>query len=556
MAFVSRCASNSAPTYFLDVNWSRYHSSIEITEMLLALNNTFPNLVDVFEIGRSWRNKSIYCVRLTNEAFVFEKPKLLHVGYHHAREPITAELPSYFVMWAAENYRTNATVKRMLDLAETYVVVALNVDGFELIESNDWQRKNARPVDEDEDGLTDEDPPEDVDGDGYVSALLDVDGRFIRWEGVDNDGDGLLNEDWVGGVDLNRNYGYAWNASTMSGSTNHTDQDYKGSFQFSEPETQALRNLALNHNFTYALSFHSGAEVIAYPWFHTNISTKHDRIFRQVAGNLSKLIGVPHTQGGRGLYTSSGIWDDWMYGNRSTIALTCEIYRNVDAWVTKPGPQHGTYWLTGILEAFNPPAYKIPALLSKWLPAFFYLTNRAIDETSPTRDVEVAQAIIETAIAYKGWTININVTVRNNGKEPEDFNVSIYYNEKMIKTQKVERLAHNTEQVLTFVWNTTDVTPCRNYTIWAEANPLLGENLTENNILVAGFVKIGIMGDVNGDASVNIVDLALIATLFGRGYTETESASCDLNRDRQINIIDITIAAVNFGKNCYDQNGL
>jgi len=191
--------------------WTRYHNYSE-----------YPNIVDLFSIGKSWENRDIYCIRLTNESLTDPKPKVFFVGYHHAREPISAELPLYFVVHAATGYGVNATITRMLDFSEIYVIVALNVDGFDAVEVNEWQRKNVHPFDDDGDGLLDEDPPDDDDGDGFIEI------KPGGIEGIDDDGDGLLNEDWVGGVDLNRNYGYQWGATGASGSPYPRDEDYRG----------------------------------------------------------------------------------------------------------------------------------------------------------------------------------------------------------------------------------------------------------------------------------------------------------------------------------------
>jgi len=367
----------------LKIDWSVYHGYLEIEEILISLNKTFPEIVDIFPIGKSWGNKTIYCARLTNENKVFRKPKIFFVGYHHAREPISAELPLYFLVYATENYGSNATITRMLDLCEIYVVAALNVDGFDIIESNDWQRKNAHPIDEDQDGLIDEDSPDDEDEDGYIEYLWNASSnRIIRWEGIDDDSDGRLNEDWIGGVDLNRNYYYAWNTPADSGSTDPYAEDYRGPEPFSEPETKAMKDLALEHDFKYAISFHSGAEVILYPWGHTHNKTSDDYVFTEVAADLAETIGVPYEQSSE-MYTTSGVWDDWMYGNRNIIALTCEIFNNSSAWLVEPGPELHTFWIGGILQVFNPVPNNIQSVLSKWLPVFTYIINKAIGSHIP-----------------------------------------------------------------------------------------------------------------------------------------------------------------------------
>jgi hypothetical protein len=347
----------------------------------MYLNATYPHIVDMFPIGESWQNRSIYCVRLTNESQSFEKPKVLFVGYHHAREFITVELTLYFVVDAATNYGVNTTITDMLDGCELFVIVALNVDGFDVAATNEWQRKNLQPTDEDDDAVFDEDPPDDADGDSYIENLFSWDGvtyEFIRWEGLDDDEDGLLNEDWLGGVDLNRNYGYQWNATCDSGSLDPNAEDYRGASAFSAPETQALRDLALQTDFDYAISYHSGIELIIYPWAYTAAPTPEHSKFVEVAFDLAQLVGCPYRQIGRPGGTNSGIWDDWMYGNRSTYALTAEIYRNSSAWQYEPGPEPNTHWEKGVFEFFNPGPTDIEAVVTRWLPTFAYVTNRAI----------------------------------------------------------------------------------------------------------------------------------------------------------------------------------
>jgi hypothetical protein len=280
----------------------------------------------------------------------------------------------------------------MLNFSEIYLIVALNVDGFEAVERNEWHRKNLRPFDEDSDGLFDEDIPDDQDGDGYMENLQqwnDVEWEDVQWEGVDDDFDGLLNEDWTGGIDLNRNYDYQWDAPVYSGSPDPEAEDFRGPAPFSEPETQALRNLALKHDFRYSVSFHSGAESISYPWDYTTMPARDESTLREIASNLSQLTHASYSQAGA-WYTLSGSLDDWMYGNRSTLAFTCEIYTNEGGWQYEPGPIPNQRWEKGVFEFFNPQPLGIEAVVERWIPVFFSLANRAIGEVDTSPPVTAA----------------------------------------------------------------------------------------------------------------------------------------------------------------------
>jgi hypothetical protein len=99
--------------------------------------------------------------------------------------------------------------------------------------------RNALPMDDDGDGRVDEDPPDDLDGDGFILEMLiedpsgpwtrAADPRFLaparpgdspRYqlvpEGRDDDHDGRYNEDPVGGIDLNLDFPIGFDARAAS----------------------------------------------------------------------------------------------------------------------------------------------------------------------------------------------------------------------------------------------------------------------------------------------------------------------------------------------------
>jgi len=529
------------------MDWNHYHNYTEIINTLFYLNDTYSGLVDLFSIGKSWQNQDIYCIRLTNEDITHPKPKLLFAGYHHARELISAELALYFAVEAATKFGTNETITHMLNYSEIYIIPALNVDGFSAVKENEWQRKNVHPFDEDNDTLLDEDPPEDVDGDGYIEDLIQWDGYqwvFVRWEGIDSDSDGSLNEDWVGGVDLNRNYGYQWNASCYSGSPYAWAEDYRGPAPFSEPETQAMRDLALGNDFRYAISFHSGSESIGYPWGYTANPTPDDNIFRQVASNLSALVGAPYGQSALGMYTLSGSWDDWMYANRSTFALTCEIYTNQSAWQYEAGPEPDTLWERGVFQFFNPDPNQIETVIQRWLPTFSYVTNRAITEAY---NIATTNATPLKTVVGQGYSMSINVTITNKGDFTETFNVIAYANTTSVASQTVALTSGNST-TLTFTWNTSGFA-LGNYTISAVADTVPGETDTADNNMADGMVLVTLVGDVNGDRKVRVDDILAVATAFGSNWGEPKySPNLDINDDLKIRVDDVLAAAQHFGQ--------
>ncbi|MEM1551148.1 MAG: M14 family zinc carboxypeptidase [Candidatus Bathyarchaeia archaeon] len=529
-------------------DWKHYHGYDEIVNTLLFLNISFPKIVEVFSIGKSHQGRDMYCIKLTNETDPLPKPKVLFVGYHHARERISAELPLYFAVQAATSFGADKIMTYMLNNSEIYIIPALNVDGFEAVMQNEWQRKNTAPTDEDEDGLSDEDPPDDEDGDGYIEDLFYWDGNtyyFVRWEGIDDDGDGSLNEDWIGGVDLNRNYGYQWDAQCQSGSPYPRDEDYRGPAPFSEPETQALRDLAMMHDFKYAISFHSGAECVVYPWGYTTDPPPDEEKFVEIASEIAQLTGVWYSRSGD-WYTTSGVWDDWMYGNRSTLALTCEIYANETAWQYEPGPKPNTWWEKGVFQFFNPEPNQIEKVILRWLPVFTYITSKAINEFR-YHNICVIDVNLSKTNVGQGYTVNINVTVANKGDYTETFNVTLYANTTEIETKEVT-LGNGSSLTVTYSWNTANFT-FGNYTLWAYAWPIPSEVYMEDNTLNDGWIFVAGPGDLNADGEVDIYDCVIVAISFGLPPDNPyRNPNADINNDGYIDIYDLVIVAVNFGE--------
>jgi hypothetical protein len=141
-------------------------------------------------------------------------------------------------------------------------------------------RTGLVPYDSDRDGVADEDGPEDLDKDGFITQMRkkDPDGRFkahpddprimisvrpgekgeytlLGGEGIDNDGDGRINEDGLGGYDMNRNYGFNWQPNYV--------QYGAGEYPFCFPETKATRDFLMAHpNIMGGQNFHNTGGMI------------------------------------------------------------------------------------------------------------------------------------------------------------------------------------------------------------------------------------------------------------------------------------------------------
>ena len=163
-------------------------------------------------------------------------------------------------------------------------------------------------------------------------------------------------------------------------------------------------------------------------------------------------------------------------------------------------------------------------------------------------DVAVTNVTGLSGLAYKGWVVQMVVTVANFGNTTESFAASLYYNSTVIATLPVLNLGPNATLTLNFDWNTTSV-PCQNCTVKAVASTVLGEIDTANNEFVVGNVNIRVMGDVNGDGATNMRDVysACLAFRSFPGHLKW-NPDCDLNRDVRVDMRDINAVVLNFGK--------
>jgi len=161
-------------------------------------------------------------------------------------------------------------------------------------------------------------------------------------------------------------------------------------------------------------------------------------------------------------------------------------------------------------------------------------------------DIAITNITLSKTVIGKGYSLQINVTVTNQGNKIEGFNITAYVNTTAIQTQYAILTSGNST-TLTFTWNTSDFTK-GNYTIKAVADPVQDEVSIEDNTLIDGWLTVTILGDVNGDFMCEGKDIALVSKAYGSrigqaGYVP----NADINCDGMIEGKDIAIASKYYG---------
>jgi len=257
----------------LDANLGLYHTYVELTSALLALEQTYPGLADRFSIGFSVEGRTIYALKISDNVLVDEdEPEVLYMGNHHARELMSVDIPLRFAQYLLANYGTDPDVTEMVNTREIFFVPMVNPDGHVYVQNNHsgdpdyWWRKNRR---------------------------LNAGGSY--------------------GVDLNRNYGYMWGYDNTGSSPTPTSDIYRGTGPFSEPETQRIRTFCQGRHFTLGLSFHTYGEWFLWPWGYTSALCPDNALFAALADSLAPP-GYTAGPAGPTLYPTNGDTDDWAYG--------------------------------------------------------------------------------------------------------------------------------------------------------------------------------------------------------------------------------------------------
>ena len=263
----------------------QYHSAASLEEELRQLAEAKPDIAQLIEIGRSIEGRPILALRIGDRRGGV--PKVLFMGCHHAREWIAVEVPFLLAKELVER-ADEAPIAGWLTSGEVWVAPMVNPDGHEHSRAQErlW-RKNRRRND---------------------------DGSF--------------------GVDPNRNYGYMWGILDVPTSSHvPSDETYVGPRAFSEPETQAVRDLVGCERFAGVITYHSYSQLILYPWGYTEKpipDVQHREQMVGMAQEMQTLIQGVHgkiyvPQQSSELYPTAGDTTDWTYGTYGIPSFTVEL---------------------------------------------------------------------------------------------------------------------------------------------------------------------------------------------------------------------------------------
>jgi hypothetical protein len=447
-------------------NWAKYHSTADAYALLDGWAKAYPNLTNLYPIGQTLKGTPLQVLEITNKQTgpARDKPGYYYDGNIHAGELTGGEVALHFAWYLLSNYGKDPRVTRLVDSHVLYIRPKFNPDGADLaLLKGEMLRSTPRPYDEDFDGLLDEDPPNDLNGDGAITQMRvpDPNGlwkangadprRMIRRqagdsagpfyslysEGVDDDGDGRFNEDGVGGIDMNRNFPRNWGLEI--------EQEGAGPYPLSEPETQAtIAFLTAHRNVAGIVHGHTAGGFLyrlpsSEPW--DSYGLEDQRLILELGQKYHEVTNQPvipsfdnPKEHRHGTLISWAYWDYGVVGwvpefwggfgkddDGNGSVSEAERFRFNDevlggagfaAWTAFDHPQLGKVEIGGWRSRFttqNPPTQLLQRELEKYLPWLLWLA-----EIGPRLVLEDATA---TPLGASGL-YRVRATVANAGFLP------------------------------------------------------------------------------------------------------------------------------------------
>jgi murein tripeptide amidase MpaA len=341
------------------VRFDTYYRYDELTRILHAFAEEYPNLVRIESIGKSYEGRDIWLLTVTNFATgpADEKPALWVDGNIHASEVSPSSACLYLIHRLTREYGSHEKITRCLDTRAFYVCPRVNPDGAEwaLADKPKIIRSSTRPYPYDEDpigGLV----TEDIDGDGrmLMMRIPDPNGNWkkhpdeprlmIRRDPDETGGEyyrilpeGRFDEPFdpailtiqpkKEGLDLNRNFPSNWRQEH--------EQSGAGPYPTSEPEVRAIVDFIAKHpNITGGVTFHTWSGVLLRPFSHQPddaFPAEDLWTYQKIGAKGTEITGYPNIS----VYHDfkyhpkeyiSGVFDDWMYDHMGVFAWTVEIW--------------------------------------------------------------------------------------------------------------------------------------------------------------------------------------------------------------------------------------
>jgi hypothetical protein len=350
------------------LRFDRYYTYDQVGEALRALHAAYPDLTAIDVVGKSEEGREIWAMTVNNPKTgpALGKPGVYVDGNIHGNEIQAGEVCLGVLNRLLTGYGRNEQITKLVDRNAFYVIPTVNVDGryhfFNDPNDPSSNRSIRIPKDDDRDGLVDEDGPDDLDGDGNICTMRRKDpfgqyktdpedprlmvrvkpGEKGEWtllgeEGIDNDGDGKINEDGEGYVDGNRNWGLNWAPPYVESGA--------GDYPFEASGMRAIAKFLVDRpNIIVVFAFHNAGGM-----YLRGPSTKAEEplnpsdvgVYDVLGKNIEKIVpGYRYLVSWKDLYSTYGDFTDFTDNVIGSYSFVGELFVN-ETETFRPPPKPG-----------------------------------------------------------------------------------------------------------------------------------------------------------------------------------------------------------------------
>jgi Zinc carboxypeptidase len=360
--------ATAPPPITVPLRFDRYYTYEQVGEALRALHAAYPQLTTIDVVGKSEEGREIWAMTVNNPktGAPLDKPGVYLDGNIHGNEIQAGEVCLAVLNRLLTGYGQNEQVTRLVDRNAYYVIPTVNVDGryhfFHDPNDPSSNRSFRVPKDDDRDGLVDEDGPDDLDGDGNICMMRRKDpfgqyrtdpedprlmvrvkpGEKGEWtilgeEGIDNDGDGKVNEDGEGYLDGNRNWGINWAPPYV--------QSGSGDYPFEAAGLRAIARFLVDRpNIIVVFAFHNNGGM-----YLRGPSTKAEEpmnpsdvgVYDHLGRNIEKIVpGYRYMVSWKDLYPTYGDFTDFTDNVIGSYSFVGELFVT-ESETYRPPPKPG-----------------------------------------------------------------------------------------------------------------------------------------------------------------------------------------------------------------------
>jgi hypothetical protein len=382
-------AKSAERAYTVKIEMNRWHDTAELQADMKALEKAYPKFLKYLSLGKSYGGRDLAAMIVNNPDTGPDtsKPAMYIEANIHGNEVQGGEICIYTIWYLMENYGKIDRITKLVNERAFYIVPTVNPDGrdYFMQGTGAGARTGHVPVDDDGDGLVDEDGPDDLNGNGVIEQIRKyvpgegthrpsaLDPRIMEpvrpgekgdWillgqEGIDNDGDGRVNEDGPGGYDPNRNFASDWQPNYIQGGA----MDYP----FQLPEAKAVNDFLMTHpNIAGLQTYHNnGGMILRSPGAEQSGEYPRSDVaaYDEIGRNGERILPFyRYIVIWSGLYTVHGGVTDWGNDGLGIMSFSNELW-NGGQYFTSPelkeqqkdpespiAPRAANYFFNDLLE--------------------------------------------------------------------------------------------------------------------------------------------------------------------------------------------------------------